>query len=178
MPPKAPQDVCTQTNIDALKALINASGTSGTKFTDIKSTLGATPACVACAFGPDTATNWQPYVETNTGGTAGFISNRFGSCLAQVESAACGKAYFQYDICLKIACNTTDCTTASAVSTCQTAASKAGAACNALGTAFATACPNAQTQLGAGGVCSSSPASIAASCAAGPDAGSLVDASL
>jgi hypothetical protein len=162
--------VCTQKNLDDLKALINASGTAGTKFTDIQTTLGAT--CAACAFSKDTAANWQPYVQSGTG----FLSNRFGSCLAQVESAACGKAYFEFDICLKSACSMTDCGTAAAIDACQTKAAKAGSACGTLGQAFATACPNAATQLDTGGVCASSPASIKVSCAGGPDA--AIDGSL
>ena len=89
MPPKAPQDVCTQKNLDDLKGLINKSGASGVPFADIKKTLGAT--CAACAFSQDTDANWQPYVENSKG----TLSNRTASCLAQSEGAACGKAYFR-----------------------------------------------------------------------------------
>jgi hypothetical protein len=165
VPPAAPQKVCTQTNLDDLKKLIVASGSAGTKFADIKTTLGAT--CAACAFSKDTAANWQVYVET----TSGTLSNRTASCLAQVESAECGKAYFQADICLKIVCSATDCGGDAEVAACQKKAAGAGGACNALGKAFLTACPNTDTQLADDGPCASSPSSIAISCGGGLDGG-------
>jgi hypothetical protein len=170
VPPHAVQSVCGQANLDDLKAAINASGTGGTKFTDIKAALGkgdGGAGCVACAFSKDTAPNWQPYVETTTG----TISNRFASCLAQVESAACGKAFFQFDICIKVVCNDTDCADATAVTACQKKAVAVGGACNDLGKAYVAACPNGDAQLGTDGVCENSPKSIAASCGGGADAG-------
>jgi hypothetical protein len=177
VPPAAPQNICTQANIDALKAKFaadKAAGKTGTLFTDIKAALGAT--CAGCAFGPQAAQHWPPYVELTGGGT---MSNRTASCLAQVESAACGKAYFEYDFCLaQLACNTTDCTTSAAVTACGKTASAKGGACYTLGQAFATECPNFTANVDAAGPCGSSPAAVAASCAAYPDGGSLVDASL
>jgi hypothetical protein len=116
------------------------------------------------------------YVETTSGGTAGFLSNRTASCLAQVEGAACGKAYFEADICLKIACTTTDCGSDTAVTACQKKAAGTGGACNALGKAFVTACPNEAATLAADGPCASSPASIAVTCGGGVDGG--LDAAL
>jgi hypothetical protein len=171
MPPLPPQNVCVQKNIDDLRDLIIKNGTMGTKFTDIQTALGAT--CAACAFSKDTAANWQPYVQT----TNGFLSNRTASCLAQVESAACGKAAFELDICGKIACNTTDCPTDAEVTACQKKAFAKGGACNAIGQTFVTACPNEAVQLDpATGPCATSPQAIAVSCAGGPDGG--LDASL
>jgi hypothetical protein len=180
VPPLAPQNVCTQTNIDSLKAQFladKAAGKTGTLFTDIKAALGgAGTACVKCAFGPQAAQNWPPYVELTGGGT---LSNRTASCLAQVESAACGKAYFEFDFCLaQLACNTKDCTTSAAVTACEKTAGAKGGACYALGQEFATACPNFTANVDPAGPCASSPAAIAASCSAYPDGGSLVDASL
>jgi hypothetical protein len=169
-PPKAPQAVCTQQNLDDLKALIIKNGAAGTKFTDIQTTLGAT--CAACAFSKDTDTNWQVYVQT----TSGFLSNRTSSCAAQVEGEACGKAYFQADICLKIACSATDCGGDAEVAACQKKAAGTGGACNALGQAFINACPNEKTTFAADGPCASSPAAIAVTCGGGLDGG--LDASL
>lgn len=173
-PPLAPQSACTQQNLDDLKALIIKNGTMGTKFTDIQTTLGAT--CAACAFSKDTAANWQVYVETTSGGTTGFISNRSASCAAQVEGAACGKALFEADICLKAVCSTADCGGDAEVTACQKKAAGKGGACFDLGQAFIKACPNEATTLAADGPCANSPAAIAASCGGGPDGG--LDASL
>jgi hypothetical protein len=172
-PPKAPQAVCTQQNLDDLKALIIKNGTMGTKFADIKSTIGTT--CAGCAFSKDTDTNWQVYIET-TGTTPGFVSNRTASCAAQVEGAACGKAFFQVDICTKIVCSTTDCGGDAEVTACIKKAIATGGACNDLDKAFIAACPAAQTTFDAAGPCASSPASIAVTCGGGLDGG--LDASL
>lgn len=169
-PPKAPQSACTQQNLDDFKALIIKNGAAGTKFTDIQTTLGAT--CAACAFSKDTDTNWQVYVQT----TNGFLSNRTPSCAAQIEGAACGKAYFEADICLKIACNTTDCTSDTEVANCQKKAAGTGGACNALGQAFIKACPNEATTFAKDGPCASSPQAVAVTCGGGLDGG--LDASL
>jgi hypothetical protein len=159
--PTQVQNVCTQKNLDDLKALFTKGGGSA-KFADIKTTLGA--QCAGCAFSKKDAANWQVIVED----TNGFISNGTGSCFATVETPECGKAAFEFDVCLKTACNQTDCgMDAAAIKTC-TQKAATGAACKGLNTAFGKACPNVQNDFL---VCTGTVASIAVLCGGGPDAG-------
>ncbi len=137
MPPKAVQNVCTQANVDALRALFDASPT-GVKFTDMKTAMGM--ACTACVFSPQESANWQVFVDTKTAGAA--IDNRSGSCYAQVGGEACGKAAFNYERCLDAVCTEEDCGGTAGLSKCYTAARGAKGACKALFDAVPTACPN------------------------------------
>jgi hypothetical protein len=78
---------------------------SGVKFTDIKDALADDPGCAECAFGKEADAEWAPLVEATSG--QGFIQNG-GGCVAVVsKNEDCGKAYFEWDLCLNFAC--TDC---------------------------------------------------------------------
>ena len=163
LPPAAVQTACTQQNLDDLKALFTK-GKGSAKFTDIKTSLGAT--CSACAFSKTASTSWQVIIED----TNGYLDNGTASCFAQLDSAACGKAAFQFDTCLQIACPDTECGTAAAVTACNSKAAKG--ACKGMNTAVSAACPKLQEDVATcGGILDA----IAISCAGGPDAG--IDAS-
>jgi hypothetical protein len=169
VPPAAPQSVCTQKNIDDLRALF-VKGMGSAKFTDIETTLGAT--CSPCVFTPTTAANWGPLVKD----PMGYLQNEVGSCLAQVENAACGKAFFEFDTCLVAACPASDCGDQTAIDACQTKAAKG--ACKALNATVGTACPKISTELAMGGICADTLNSIAVSCGGGVvDGGLKLDAS-
>lgn len=159
MPPQATQSVCVQKNIDDLKALFTAGGGKA-KFTDIKDSLGA--MCAACAFTKSTATNWGPLVEDGMS----FLRNEVGSCFAQLDTPACGKAVFQADTCLNVVCPLADCTTAAAVTACKTKA-RTGA-CKALNAAVTPACPKLTTDSAS---CRGILDAIVVSCGGGLDGG-------
>jgi hypothetical protein len=164
LPPAAVQTVCTQQNIDDLKALFKAAPAGGgVKYVDIKKSLGT--ACAACAFSPIKGPNWQVFVED----TSGAIDNRTGSCFAQLENADCGKKRFQWESCLDAACPETDCG-ADKVQACTQKAQKG--ACKDLTDVYAKACPNETDILP---ICGNIFSAIAVSCSGGPDAG--IDAS-
>lgn len=155
--PVAFQNVCTQQNIDALKLLFkNAPAGTGVKYADIKASLGAT--CAACAFSPIAGANWQVFVED----ASGAIDNRTGSCFAQRSGVPCGQARFRWETCLDTACPESDCG-AGGVQACTVKAQKG--ACQALTTAYASACPNEVDDLPP---CGSIFGSIATSCSGGP----------
>lgn len=160
--PKPIQNVCTQKNLDDLKALF-VKGMGGAKYTEIKTTLGAN--CAACAFSKKDAANWQLFVEDGIG----FISNSTASCLATVENAACGKAAFEFDICLRSVCSQADCgMDQTAISACQKKAVKG--ACKKLSTDFGTAC-GANLQADLTDKCTGPVADLAVVCGGGPDGG-------
>ncbi len=170
-PPPAIQTVCTQKDIDALKAAYAASSTGSVTYNEIRSTLGAT--CAACVFSPLTpdggpAATWSVFVDANLdAGTA--IDNSTASCFAEHAGDICGKARHDWESCLRLACKTTDCGSTSAVTQCKKDVQKG--ACKDLTTAYVGACPNESALLAACNVYGS----IAAGCAGGPDAG--IDAS-
>lgn len=160
-PPAAVQSVCTQQNIDDLKALF-VKGMGKAKYADIKTSLGTT--CSACVFSKDTAANWQVLVENATMGT---FNNGVYSCVAQSDGAKCGKAFFQAETCFKVVCPEDTCTDQDG---CATKAGKG--ACKALVAAANQECPDLAGSIDkCGGILDA----IVASCAGGPDAG--IDAS-
>jgi hypothetical protein len=164
LPPAAIQNVCTQQNIDDLKALFKSTGGGvGVKFADIKVSLGAT--CSACVFSPIAGPTWQVFVEEQSGA----VDNRTGSCFAQLGDPECGKKRFQFETCLDIACSEADCGFDS-TGRCQQKAQKG--ACRELTEAYAKACPTESDLLE---TCGNIFSAIAASCSGGADAG--IDAS-
>jgi hypothetical protein len=166
LPPASPQNVCTQQNIDALKAKFKAAS-GGVTFTDIRTTLGA--ACAACAFSATGAANWQVFAEAS-GTTA--LENSAASCFAQRVGgdcgprygAVCGKARFRFETCLAIACPDADCGGASQVAACQVKAQKG--ACKGIIDAYVAACPNEVDILPS---CDNTFKAIATSCSGGPN---------
>lgn len=162
--PAAPQNVCTQQNIDALKALF--SGSAGAKYADIKIALGA--SCASCAFSPMTGANWQVFAEDGIGA----IDNRTGSCFAQRAGGACGPRYgavcgharFRVETCLDSACPQTDCGSPAAVQACRVKAMKG--ACKSIVDAYAVACTNEADLIKH---CDNLYDSIATSCSGGPN---------
>jgi len=167
LPPTAVQNVCTQQNIDDLKALFKAAPATGVAFTDINTKLGAT--CAACAFTNDkNTTNWG--IFANFDGKSA-VQNESGACFATIKDAACGKARFEWETCLDIACPESDCG-ADKRSACFPKSYKVGGACKAITDAYVAACPDEQALIDA---CGNTFKSLAVTCAGGPDAG--IDAS-
>jgi hypothetical protein len=162
LPPRAIETVCTQQNIDDLKALFKKSPT-GVKFADIKTSLGAT--CSACVFSPVKGPNWQVIVEDGSGA----LDNRTGSCFAQLENADCGKKRAVWEACLDAACPEAECG-ADKVQACAQKSQKG--ACKDLTEVYAKACPNETEHLP---ICGNIFSAIAVSCSGGADAG--IDAS-
>jgi hypothetical protein len=163
-PPGPIQDVCTQENVDALKAAFTASTTGSVKFTDIKTALGA--ACSGCVFSPlnndaGATPNWSVFVETGTGA----FDNRTASCFARLKDETCGRTRSQFEFCLRLACKMPDCATDADVKTCKTKVQSG--ACKAITDAYVAACPNESQLLDACNLY----ASIADSCSGGADAG-------
>jgi hypothetical protein len=163
LPPVAVQSVCTQQNVDDLKALFKSAPATGVAFTDINTKLGAT--CAACAFTTDkNTTNWGPFAKYD--GKAA-VQNESGSCFAQIKDPACGKARFEWETCLDIACPVADCG-ADKQQACFPKAYKVGGACKAITDAYVAACPD---EAGLIAACGSTFKSLAVNCAGGPDAG-------
>lgn len=164
LPPVKAQSLCTQDNIDSLKKLFkDAPAGGGVKFADIKAALGAT--CAPCVFSPIAGPTWQVFVED----TNGALDNRTGSCFAQLQSPACGKARSQWETCLDVVCPESDCG-ADKVQTCATKAQSG--ACKDLTDVYAKACPNEQDMID---VCGNIFSAIAVSCSGGDAA--AIDAS-
>jgi hypothetical protein len=163
LPPTAVQSVCTQTNIDDLKALFKSAPATGVAFTDINAKLGAT--CAACAFSTDkNTTNWGIFAQYD-GKSA--VQNESGACFAVIKDPACGKARFEWETCLDIACPESDCG-ADKRQACFPKAYKVGGACKAITDAYVAACPDEQGLIDA---CGTTFKSLAVTCAGGPDAG-------
>ena len=160
MPPGAPQSACTKTNLDDLTALF-AKGMGSAKYTDIKTTLGAT--CAKCAFTAQTAAKWGLFLEDASGKTV--FDNSHAACEAIIDNDACGKADAEFYVCLDSAC--ADCADQTATDACYTKAAKG--ACKAVTTAGATACTVDPAK------CDSAVNILAVVCGGGPDGG-LVDA--
>jgi hypothetical protein len=156
--PGPPQDVCSQQNLDDLKALFDA-GKGSAKYTDIEKTLGTT--CAPCVFTASKGARWGLIIKDGANIVA---DNSSGSCFGQLSTAECGKATFELDACTDIACPQTDCGTDT-----QACATKAGkGACKSFVTAFQTACPDAQTLIDN---CTNFVRIIEVSCGGGPDGG-------
>lgn len=164
-PPPAIQDVCTQPEIDMLKAAYKASTTGSLKYTEIKTALGAT--CSACVFSPvagdaGPATTWSVFAETNTGGA---FDNRTASCFARLKDETCGRTRSQFEFCLRKGCTSTECVTDAELTKCKQKVQSG--ACKAITDAYVAACPMETELLAA---CTFY-ASIAISCSGGADSG-------
>ena len=160
--PGAPQSVCDQSNLDALKAVF-AAGKGSAKYSDIEKSLGAT--CAACVFTPVKGARWGVIVKD---GTTIAGNNSAGSCNAQYQGDACGKAAFEADACAVIACPQQECTDRAA---CQKKAFAAKGPCSTFAAGYRSACTK-----DIGDVCDNFIKTIVASCGGGGDAG--LDASL
>jgi len=158
-PPAAIQAACTQQNIDDLRALLSQ-GSGSAMFTAIKTTLGA--PCAACVFSPGSGTNWQPVVEF-AGNT--FLQNALGACLALLENASCGRAGYEVESCVKLACPVETC--GSDVTMCNSKA-LSGPACKGLSTTLSSACPNLDGSLA---ICGDFAKSLIVPCAGGVGGG-------
>lgn len=170
-PPPPVQAVCTQQNIDALKAAYAASSTGSVSYKDIRTAIGAT--CAGCAFSPyvvdgGPATTWSVFLDVDLdAGTA--IDNITASCFAELVNPTCGNARHDWEACLRLTCKSTDCGDTNAVAQCKKDVQKG--ACKDLTATYVAACPNEAALLKYCNIYGS----IAAGCAGGPDAG--IDAS-
>lgn len=158
--PSAIQNVCTQANIDAVKALFKAAGSAGVAYTDIKTALGA--PCSACVFSPESAPNWSVFVEA----TDGFIGNESGACFALLKDANCGKSRLFFEQCLDFTCSEDDCQTSTKQQKCY--GDTQSGACKDVTTAYSAACPNEKQLIDA---CGNMYKAMAVACAGGADAG-------
>ncbi len=155
--PSAFQNVCTQKNVDDLKALFKASLGEVTA-PDVRAALGA--ACAACAVSKGTDPTWQVIVENGSS----TINNGLGSCLAIRDGNACGQAAFRLETCVGLACPVASCGGSGSEVQCATAAQKG--ACLALNDAYVATCPGS---VGADfSICSNVFGALATVCAGGP----------
>ena len=161
--PGAPQSVCDQSNLDALKKVF-ADGKGSAKYTDIEKSLGAT--CGACVFTQVKGTRWGVILKDGAN-IAG--DNSSGSCAGQNAGAACGKAAFELDACGDLACPQTECTDQQA---CFKKAFAAKGPCGTFAASYRTDCAALDTTA-----CDNFIKTIVASCGGGPEGGTL-DASL
>ena len=130
--PGAPQNVCNQADLDALKAVFDA-GKGSAKYSDIEKSLGAT--CGPCVFTAVKGARWGMIIKDGANPVA---DNSLGACFGALSTAECGKARFEIDSCLDIACPQSDCGTDT--SACNTKALKG--ACKSFVTPYTTACPD------------------------------------
>lgn len=156
--PGAPQNVCNQADLDALKKVF-ADGKGSAKYTDIEAALGAT--CGPCVFTPKTGARWGMIVKE---GANPIADNSLGACFGALSTAECGKARFEIDSCLDIACPQTDCGTDTQA--CNTKALKG--ACKSFVAPYTTACPDETTLLKN---CSNFVRIIEVTCGGGADGG-------
>lgn len=155
--PRTFENVCSQSNIDALKSLLSLNP-GGVPYADIKIAVG--PACSACVFSTDQSGSWQVLVET---ADAGAIDNRTGSCFAQRSGAACGQARFRVESCLLLACPDEGCGLGGGFYACARLAEQG--ACRALTETYLAACPGQAADQAA---CGTIFGAIATSCSGGP----------
>jgi hypothetical protein len=154
-PPAPYQNVCVQSDIDAVKALLNSAGS--VTFDAIKTALS--PTCGACAFSQQSDAHWQVFVVV----PGGDLDNSTASCFAQRSNPSCGQARFRFETCSNAACTDTDCGSDTRLQQCYAKAQTG--ACQSLTTAYAAACPNESTMIDACNVLGA----IATSCGGGPD---------
>jgi hypothetical protein len=165
-PPPGVTSVCTQADLDALKAVYK--GATSVTFTQIKTTLGAT--CSGCVFSPlngdaGAAPNWSIFVEpTPDGGTA--IDNRTASCFAHLGGEPWGAARAAWEGCLRTGCKLADCDNSDTkLKKCKSDVQSG--ACKTLTTAYVAACPNETALLTTCNLYES----IALGCGGGADGG-------
>jgi hypothetical protein len=156
--PGPSQAVCNQQNLDDLKALL-AAGNGVAKYADIESALG--PTCGACVFTGRSDARWGMIIKD---GANVIADNSQGACFGVLETAQCGKARFEIDACLSIACPPSDCGTDT--SACNQKALKG--ACRAFVSPYFNACKDEQRLTG---TCTSFVRIVEVTCGGGPDAG-------
>lgn len=134
--PGAPKNVCTQQDVDKVKALFKSS--QQVKFADIQSALSAN--CASCVFTPNTAATWGPLVQFQDG----YYQN-YASCYAIASNDNCGKNLAYSDICLNAVCDETDCGSQQAQQACIKKAINDG--CKTFSAGISSACGNDLTSL-------------------------------
>ena len=137
VPPGPPQAVCGQADLDALKKVF-ADGKGSAKYTDIEAALGAT--CGPCVFTAKTGARWGMIIKD---GAKIAADNSLGACFGALSTAECGKARFEIDSCLEIACPQSDCGTDTKA--CNAKALKG--ACKSFVAPYTTACPDETTLI-------------------------------
>jgi hypothetical protein len=108
-------------------------------FADLKAELvkKAGDACAKCVFAAETD-KWAPIVEDASGKV---IDVNLGGCIELVSgSAACGKAYQQFDTCTTFGCS--ECTVTAEKAQCQKDIVSPGGPCEAAGDDLIGACTN------------------------------------
>lgn len=158
--PGAVETSCEQSDIDAIKALFAKSTGGSVKYDDIKTAVSA--KCKDCMFTPVAGTRWGMFVDTDQG----VLDNTSGACFAIQKDDACGKARFEWETCVSVACSQKDCGTQSAVAQC--IPKTFDGACKDTTTAYTAACPN-EKELVAG--CENIYQTIVLTCGGGADAG-------
>ncbi len=136
--PGAPKNVCTQQDIDKVKALF--AGSQQVKFTDIQGALSQT--CAACVFTPNSAANWGPLVQFSDG----YYQN-YAACYAIASNDNCGKNLAYFDICTNAVCDETECGSQQAVSACVKKAVSGG--CKTFAAGIQSGCGSALDTLDA-----------------------------
>jgi hypothetical protein len=127
--PGAPKNVCSQTDLDKVKALFG--GAASVKFADVKAALSAN--CASCVFTPNTAATWGMLVEFSDG-----VYQNYAACYGAVTNDNCGKGLAYLDICTNALCDEADCGSAQAVTACSRKAVSGG--CKSFATSVTTAC--------------------------------------
>ncbi|CAN5924612.1 hypothetical protein BH11MYX4_BH11MYX4_65840 [soil metagenome] len=156
--PGAPQSVCNQGDLDALKKVF-ADGKGSAKYTDIEKSLGAT--CGPCVFTAVKGARWGMIIKDGANVVA---DNSLGACFGALSTAECGKARFEIDSCLDIACPQQDCGTDTQA--CNTKALKG--ACKSFVAPYTTACTDENALIAS---CTNFVRIIEVTCGGGPDAG-------
>jgi hypothetical protein len=100
---------------------------------------GMSEACVKCAIGKDTDTNWPTIIGLeSTSGETGFYN--YGACFGFIEGDDCGKALQYEQFCYNVACNACA-KTSTERQKCINLAGSDGM-CKDFAAATQTACPN------------------------------------
>jgi len=138
--PGTPQSVCGQADLDALKALF-AAGKGSAKYSEIEKALSAT--CGPCVFTAKAGPRWGVIIKD---GAQIAADNSQGACFGVLATAECGKARFNIDSCLDIACPRQECgSDATAFRACNTKALKG--ACKSFVAPYTTACPDEESLI-------------------------------
>lgn len=163
--PAPTANACTQKNMDDFKALFaKGAPPMSLTFPNIKTVLGTD--CSACVFSAKASPTWSLFA--NFEGTSA-TDNVTPSCFARNSAGgeACGKARFQWETCLDIACPKSECADDAAIRKCQGAPAQNGP-CKELSKAYVTACPDEQVLIKS---CGTIFDSLAVACGGGSDGG-------
>lgn len=115
--PGTPKNVCTQADIDKVRALFKAS--SSVKFADLEAALSGN--CGACVFTPSSAATWGMLVKFPDG-----VYQNYAACYATATNETCGKNLAYFDICLNAVCDEADCGSTQATQACTRKAAQGG----------------------------------------------------